>query len=615
MTDQPLRPDGDPAIETSVTETPVATTPVATPPATGTPRSVSRTRWFAALGVVALVAVGSVFAALALTGASPTATVTGYVPANSVMYGEVRLDLPGDQRAQIGEFLAKFPGFADQAALDTKLDEVLDRLLSEGTDGKQTFTRDIKPWFDGEVAFAMGPLPDAAAIDDPTAAAAQVRALVLLSIKDEALARAWFASAMSESGTTGTAQTYEGTELTVFSDAKMPGAQAAFALVGGKVAIAGDLASVKAAIDTKGSSGLADDPDVKAAQAATAGDHVGFLFIDLRSILDGALALSGSVAPAPPISDVLLAQVPDWAAFRLRVEGDALLMDGVLPHVAAAPGPDANRANGVAAWAPSGTLALAAGNDYGATLLETVALYRQDPSLAEVFTGVDQAAGILGGLDAALSWMGDSGLVIAQGADAPEGGIVALPTDAAKARQLFTTLRSFATLGGGQAGITVRDETYAGATITIIDLGSAQDLMGMAGALGGGMMPTDPSSMPLPAGNLEIAYTVTDDVVVLGSGPAFVKSVLDAGAGASLADDARFKGLVDRVGATHTGVSFVDIAAIRGLVEGLLSEATAAERAEYEESVKPFLVPFDAFVASTVVGPDLDAQHMIITVK
>lgn len=625
MTDQPLRPDGDPATETSVHQTSVpksgvpdssvATTPVAPPPAARATRSTSRTRWFAALGIVALVVVGSVLAALVLTAASPTATVTGYVPANSVMYGEVRLDLPGDQRAEIGEFLAKFPGFADQAALDTKLDEVLDRLLSEGTDGKQTFTRDIKPWFDGELAFAVGPLPDPAALDDPSAAAAQARGLALLSIKDEALARAWFAAAMSESGATGTPQTYEGTELTVFSDTRMPGAQAAFALVGGKVAIAGDLASVKAAIDTRGSGGLADDPDVKAAQAAATGDHVGFVFVDLRSLLDSALVLGGSVASAPPISEVMLAQVPEWASFRLRVEGDALLLDGVMPHVATAPGPDESRTNGVAAWAPARTLVLAAGNDYGATLLETVALYRQDPGLAEVFTGVDQAAGILGGLDAALSWMGDSGLVIAQGGAAPEGGIVALPTDTAKARQLFTTLRSFATLGGGQAGITVRDETYAGATITIIDLGSAQDLMGMAGALGGAMMPTDPSSMPLPVGNVEIAYTVTDDVVVLGSGPAFVKSVLDAGAGASLADDARFKGLVDRVGASHTGVSFVDIAAMRGLVEGLLSEATAADRAEYEESVKPFLVPFDAFVAATVTGDDLDAQHAIVTVK
>ncbi|MGK2850183.1 MAG: DUF3352 domain-containing protein [Candidatus Limnocylindrales bacterium] len=618
MTDQPLRPDGDPATETSLSETtapetPVATTPVAPPPAAEGVRSAGRTRWFAALGVVALVVVGSVFAALVLTGASPTATVTGYVPADSVMYGEVRLDLPGDQRAQIGEFLAKFPGFADQAALDTKLDEVLDRLLSDGTDGKQTFTRDIKPWFDGELAFSVGALPTSG---DAADAAAQTRALILVSVKDEAIARAWFSGVIADTGVQSTTEDYAGVALTVFDDLERTGStlDAGFAIVGGKVAIAGDLTSVKAAIDTKGAGGLADDPEVKAAQAA-AGDHIGFMFVDLRSLLDSALALSGSVASAPPMSDALLGLVPDWASFRLRVEGDALLMDGVMPHVADAPGPDTNRANGISEWAPATTLMLAAGNDYGASLLETVALYRQDPSLAEVITGVDQAAGIVGGLDAALSWMGDSGLVIAQGATAPEGGIVAIPTDAAKARQLFTTLRSFATLGGGQAGITVRDETYAGATITIIDLGSAQDLMGMAGALGGGMLPTDPSTMPLPTGNIEIAYTVTDDVVVLGSGPAFVKSVLDAGAGSSLADDGRFKGLVDRVGATHTGVSFVDIAAIRGLVEGLLSEATAAERAEYEESVKPFLVPFDAFVAATVTGDDLDAQHAIITVK
>ena len=46
---------------------------------------------------------------------SSTSTVLGYVPANTIVYGEVRLDLPGDQRRAVGEFLSKFPGFADQA--------------------------------------------------------------------------------------------------------------------------------------------------------------------------------------------------------------------------------------------------------------------------------------------------------------------------------------------------------------------------------------------------------------------------------------------------------------------------------------------------------------------
>ncbi|MEX1173798.1 MAG: DUF3352 domain-containing protein [Chloroflexota bacterium] len=607
MTDQPpLQPDHEPA--------PAVTTSTVAPPPTSAPPS-SRTRWFLALGAVALVAVGTIFAALALTGSSPAATVTGYVPANSVMYGEVRLDLPGDQRAEIGRFLSRFPGFADQAALDMKLDEVLDRLISDGTDGEQTFTRDIKPWFDGEMAFAVGPLPDAASIGDPTTAAASTRALVLLSVKDEALARTWFAGVMSKAGAAGVPETYQGTELTVFSDDSMPGARGAFALIGGKVAVAGDLASVKAAVDTGGSSGLVADADVVAAMAAMDGDHVGFMFVDLRSIVESALELGESMASTPPVNDAMLALVPDWSAFRLRVQGDGLVMDGVMPDVAGAPGPDTNRANALSGWAPASTIVLATGNEAGATFLDSIALMRQQPDLAEVFQGVDGAVGILGGMDAVLGWMGDSGIVISQGASAPEGGIVSIPTDATKARQFLTTIRSFATLGGSQAGITVREEDYAGTTITIIDLGSLEDLAGLAGGFGGGQVPLDPSTAPLPSGNVEIAYAATDQVVVIGSGPGFVRSVLDAGAGASLADDVRFTGLVGRVGAEHTGLSFVDIAAIRTLVEGRLSEATPAERAEYEESVKPFLTPFDALIASSVAGSDLDAQHIVITAK
>ena len=90
---------------------------------------------------MALIVGVTAIATLSLTGSSPTSTVAGYVPADSLAYGELRLDLPGDQRQEVGEFLSKFPGFADQAALETKLDEVLDRLLSESTDGKQTYSR------------------------------------------------------------------------------------------------------------------------------------------------------------------------------------------------------------------------------------------------------------------------------------------------------------------------------------------------------------------------------------------------------------------------------------------------------------------------------------------
>ena len=136
------------------------------------------------------------------------------------------------------------------------------------------------------------------------------------------------------------------------------------------------------------------------------------------------------------------------------------------------------------AYAPPSTLALAAGNDLGATLNETIALYRSDPAMAEAFKGIDQAAGLLGGLEASVGWMGDTGIVIAPDGDSVEGGIVSIPADAAAGAQFMTTLRTFATLAGGQSGITVRDEPYAGTVITIIDLGSAEDLAALAGRPG-----------------------------------------------------------------------------------------------------------------------------------
>jgi hypothetical protein len=429
------------------------------------------------------------------------------------------------------------------------------------------------------------------------------------------LARSWFTAALAEHGVSGTPETYQGVELTIFTSPENAKEQAAFGLVDGKVAIAGDVASVKGAIDTKGASPLAKSAAFVAAKAAMKGDDLGFVFVDLRTILAAAMELSQSATGSPaPLNDALVDLVPDWAAFRLRVESDALVMDSAMPHVDAAPGPADNHSNGVAAYAPPSTIVFTAGNAYGETLTETIALYRKDPALAEAFKSIDPAAGMLGGLEASVGWMGDTGLIVSRSGDSIEGGIVSIPADAAAGRQLLTTLRSFATLGGAQYGISVRDEDHAGTTITIIDLGTAKDLAALAGTLGGVPL-GDGATADLPGGHVEISYAATDGVVIIGSSPDFVGHVLDAGAGQSLADDARYTALVGRVGAAHTAVTFVDVAAVRGLVEGLLSKATPKERAEYEESVKPFLVPFDAFVTAGVTGPDLEQQHAIVTVK
>jgi hypothetical protein len=47
----------------------------------------------------------------------------------------------------------------------------------------------------------------------------------------------------------------------------------------------------------------------------------------------------------------------------------------------------------------------------------------------------------------------------------------------------------------------------------------------------------------------------------------------------------------------------------------MMASAPADQKAEYDESIKPFLTPFDTFAAASMVGTDLDTQRAIITVK
>jgi hypothetical protein len=614
MTDQP-NPTTDPGASPEAPT--VAWTPPAyeSPAAPAVPEPVQTTptkkkgnplRWAAAIAVVTLVLGATVAVAALLTGSTSQATVLRYVPADSVVYGELRLDLPGDQRQAAGEFLSKFPGFADQAALDTKLDEALDQLIGEASDGKQTFTKDIKPWFDGEFAFAVGPLPKDALSGESSDAAADARALILLSVKDQAAASAWFTSVLTDTETPSTTETYQGVTITVVTPGGDKAMSAAFAILGGNVAVAGDLTSVKAAIDTNGSQSLASDPNFKAAADASDKDTIGFAYVDTKALMDSVADAAGAMGGAA-VGDFLTAPIPDWVAMSLRVEPDALIGEATNPHVDRGFGATTNRVNQVVDHVPASAIALIAGNDVGATWEGLLAELGKDESMKEVVDGINEAAGIFGGTSEAIGWIGDAGVVVNGTGSDVEGGLVIVPTDPAKADKFFTTLKSFIALGGSSAGLTVRDEAYGDETITIVSI----DLTKL-GALAGGMTDGASSALPIPGGTLDLAYSVSDDVVVIGSSPEFVKHVLDTDAGNSLASDDGFKSAVGRVGDELTGLTYLDITGLRTLAEGQMS---GDELAKYKTDVQPYLEPFDAFAATSSVGGDLDTTTTVITVK
>ncbi|HEX7222997.1 MAG TPA: hypothetical protein VF231_07085, partial [Candidatus Limnocylindrales bacterium] len=96
---------------------------------TGTSRRNVGVRWAIALGGLGLVVAATIAIVALASGRPATSVAVGYMPPGTIAYAEYRLDFPGDQRQKLASFLSSFPGFDDQAALDTKVREALDQIL------------------------------------------------------------------------------------------------------------------------------------------------------------------------------------------------------------------------------------------------------------------------------------------------------------------------------------------------------------------------------------------------------------------------------------------------------------------------------------------------------
>jgi hypothetical protein len=543
-------------------------------------RSRTRLRWGLALVGVLVVVAASILIVSLVGGRPATSIAMGYMPTNVVSYEEIRLDLPGDQRAKLATFLKPFPGFSDQSAIEPKLNDLLDRIVRAATKDKQTWTADIQPWFGGQIAFGVG-LPETTGTANPAASASN--GLGVATITDRAKAIAWVTSTGVNASITRS--TYNGADL--LESAEGGGM---FAIgVTDKVMLAGTTSTVKAAIDTGGKSAFSQNDDVKAALATLDKDYVVFGVTRTRAIGDAIVKQVATLRPGvlekTQVDETILGMIPAWQAATARIENDAVVTSAVSP--AWAIGYDAtNRASDVLGHVPAKSIVYLDSHDAGPALTAVLAKFRALPEAKPLFDQFDQAMSLLGGFDAVFGWWGDTAFVVTPLDDGTIGaGLVIHPRDATAADRLLTTLAGFVALGGGSAGITTRSEDHNGTKVTIIDF-SAMPGMSTAG---------------LPPGyKPEFAWAANKDVVVMGYGASFVNAVLDAGPGSSLADDARFKALLGRVGADNLGMGFIDIAAIRGLIEPLVqAQAPADAWAQYVKEIQPYLKPLDAVISSS----------------
>ncbi len=568
-------PAGAPVETAGVEATPVAIGGAASSP-TPAARPAGLVRWGVALIALAvMVGVVSVAAALLAAGGS-TSAVGGWIPNGTVAYLEIRADLPGDQRAKVGGILAKFPGFADQASLDAKIDEALERLL-EGTGA--SWTADVKPWLGGEIGVAI----TSAAFDLAGTSLVNLRAgreavddgvVLLAAVKDGPAAKAWVTKQV---GGTQATESYAGGEITVVSG--VPGGTMAFA-VRGSVMVLGPVKAVKASLDTGGSSPVATTESFIAARKTAPSAYLGFGYLDTKAFVDAALAAAGDQAGLPAgCLDLLVEKMPTWAAGSARAEDDALVFTATVTTAGAA-STTKDSASAIATHLPASTVAAIEVRDLGVGLVAALDTLKTtlacDPSTAEAIGQVEQALAAGGGAEALIGWVDDTAVAATVDGTTFGGGLAATVTDEAKAGRAFDQLKMLVALGGSGAGLTSRQEAYGGGTLLVVTI------------------PADAAGVAIP----EIAATVQGGVFALGTID-FVKAVVDTNAAGSLAKDPVYERAISLAGGDGIGDVFIDIAGIRAGLEAMLP---GEAKAQYETEIKPFLVPLEAF-ASVVGAP------------
>ncbi len=546
--------------------------------------SASGIRWAISLLVVAAVVGVAAAGAYLLAGGTVPSRVLGYAPPGTVAYLELRLDLPGDQREQLGRFLSRFPGFDDTALLDRKLAEVYDRIVRAATSGRHDYSAEIEPWFGGEVAVALGGLPDAPS-------ATPLKVLLLVSVTDRAGASAWVDRLIGDAPTS--AESYNGVELTLIGRPGQPGAAAA---VTGNVLLFGNADAVRASIDTGGRSSFAGTEGVTAGRAGLGGDRIGIGYLDVRSVVDWTTSVGLELSPgAEGLGRLVLDRVPSWVTFGIGAS-DATIVGTVLaPHV------DArgltNESSALVERIPASALLVVDRHEVGRIVLDALDSVRAVPAAADAMREVDEAAGLLGGLDRILGWIGEAAVVVDSGGSSVSGGVLIKARDPIAMAGLLAAARGLIALGGGSA-LTVREESHAGTTITIVDVPAGI-------APGGGAAPTSPG--------FSVAYANTGDTLIVGANDGFVRRILDTAPEGSLGRQERFTRLLGQAGAKHTSLVWVDLTAVRGSVEESLVDPAAKTR--YERDLRSYLEPLDAFIGATVVGDDLDRLNSILIVK
>jgi hypothetical protein len=186
------------------------------------------------------------------------------------VYLNIYLQPSTGQQMNLGGLIGRLPGFADEASLDDKVDQVVENLL--GTTGLTLdYSEQIKPWLGNQIALAGWPT-------DGDIAAPE--AVVIVDVKDRALAEEALGELAASGGVSFTAQTYQDVELHVADTG-------AYAFVGDMLVFGETSDGIEAVVDAQGGGdSLADRADFRSTMEGLPADHLASAFVDLAALAE-----------------------------------------------------------------------------------------------------------------------------------------------------------------------------------------------------------------------------------------------------------------------------------------------------------------------------------------
>jgi hypothetical protein len=546
-----------------------------------------RWRWVAAglATILVLIVAAAVFIFIGQQPATPS-LVAQYAPADSVAYAEIRLDLPGDQRERLATFMSHFPGFADPAAFQQKIDESLANALRTSGTGLD-WQADVQPWFGGMIgAFSNA---------TESSADSMLSGVVVLSVKDRARLDELVNARTAEVG--AQQQDYKG--QTIWSATLEDGDPFHFAVTQDAFLASPRVEDLEAALDTKSGelAGLADDPFFTTQLGKLHADRLGLAYYDYGRALEQIPMPTGGPSGVGVLPEQCLSDLSDVTNLKLlgevRAETDHLALNvrAQAPSIEGLPQLP-NRNSTLPARMPSNTVAYLESRAVGQTIKYYVGKLLEclpaeggelDPNQIQQMIGTAPEDYFDFVEDVAI------GVTLSEGKFG--GGLIATVDDENVARTRVERLLSAARLATGTGqGLTVEEQQHGDATITVINLGDQ-------------LIPN--ADVP------SIAITVSDGRLYLGVGD-FVTGALDQVEAESLATAPRLQTALNSAGHENAALAYVDIAALRGFAESMIP---ADERTQYDTEMKPFIDPITQLVLVGVNEGDIYTSHVFLYVE